>query len=85
MRLFKIALAYSLPPFIFTRFGIAHIDCDEIIQAYAGEIFQRLSADGQTIVLMLDQSKINEFKVLAELENGKIQMVEPGGIEPPTS
>lgn len=38
-----------------------HIDCDEIMKAYAGEIFQRLSSDGRTVVLMLDQSKINEL------------------------
>ena len=31
------------------------------MEAYAGEIFQRLAADGQTIVLMLDQSKINDM------------------------
>lgn len=28
---------------------------------YAGEIFTRLAAQGQTIVVMLDQSKINDF------------------------
>lgn len=43
------------------QLGNAHIDCDEIMEAYAGEIFQRLSAGGQTVVLMLDQSKINEL------------------------
>ena len=41
--------------------GNTHIDCDEIMEAYAGEIIQRLAADGQTIVLMLDQSKINDL------------------------
>jgi hypothetical protein len=41
--------------------GNAHIDCDEIMEAYAGEIFQRLVETGQTIVLMLDQSKINDL------------------------
>jgi hypothetical protein len=41
--------------------GNAHIDCGEVMQSYAGEIFRRLGAAGQTIVLMLDQSKINEL------------------------
>ena len=41
--------------------GNTHIDCDEIMEAYACEIFRRLAADGQTIVLMLDQSKINDL------------------------
>ena len=36
-----------------------HIDSDEIMAAYAGEIFRRLSNNGQVIVLMIDQSKIN--------------------------
>ena len=41
--------------------GNPHIDCDEIMQAYAGEIFRHLTAADQTIVLMLDQSKINDL------------------------
>lgn len=41
--------------------GNAHIDCGEVMQTYAGEIFQRLATARQTIVLMLDQSKINDL------------------------
>lgn len=37
-----------------------HIDCDEVAAGYAGEIFERLSARGQTIVLMIDQSHVND-------------------------
>ncbi len=38
-----------------------HIDCDEIAAGYASEIFERLSAQGQTIVLMIDQSHVNDI------------------------
>ena len=38
-----------------------HIDCDEISAGYAREVFERLSAEGQTIVLMMDQSHINDI------------------------
>ena len=41
--------------------GNVHIDCGEVMRSYAGEVFQRLAAAGQTIVLMLDQSKINDL------------------------
>ena len=41
--------------------GNTHINCDEIMEAYASEVFQHLAATKQTIVLMLDQSKINEL------------------------
>ncbi len=41
--------------------GNTKITCDEVMAAYAGEIFARLAAQGQTIVLMLDQSKVNDF------------------------
>ena len=40
--------------------GNRKIDCDEVMAAYAGEIFERLARSGQTIVLMLDQSKLND-------------------------
>tara|TARA_B100001173_G_scaffold304990_1_gene309790 strand:- start:19 stop:1113 length:1095 start_codon:yes stop_codon:yes gene_type:complete len=40
--------------------GNSHIDTDEVMQAYVGEIFRRHSEAGETIVLALDQSKINE-------------------------
>ena len=40
--------------------GNGKIDCDEVMAAYAGEIFERLARSGQTIVLMLDQSKLND-------------------------
>ncbi len=40
--------------------GNTHIDTDKVMQAYAGEIFRRQCEAGQTIVLALDQSKINE-------------------------
>ena len=36
-----------------------HIDCSEVMQAYAGDVFARLASKGQTIVLMIDQSHIN--------------------------
>ena len=41
--------------------GNEKIDCDVVMAAYAVEIFARLAAQGQTIVLMLDQSKLNDF------------------------
>ena len=41
--------------------GNAKINCDEVMAVYAGEIFARLAAQGQTIVVMLDQSKVNDF------------------------
>ena len=41
--------------------GNAKINCDEVMAVYAGEIFARLAAQGQTIVMMLDQSKVNDF------------------------
>ena len=40
--------------------GNGHIDSDEVMQAYAGEIFHRQYEAGETLVLALDQSKINE-------------------------
>ena len=42
------------------QLGNCHIDTDEVMQAYAGEIFRRLCDAGETIVLALDQSKLNE-------------------------
>jgi hypothetical protein len=36
-----------------------HIDVDEVSGAYAREVLEMLSADGLTIVLMMDQSHIN--------------------------
>ena len=41
--------------------GNAKINCDEVMAVYAGEILARLAAQGQTIVVMLDQSKVNDF------------------------
>ncbi len=38
----------------------SHIDCAEIMQAYAGDVFTRLASNGETIVLMMDQSHIND-------------------------
>ncbi len=38
----------------------SHIDCAEIMQAYAGDVFTRLASNGETIVLMMDQSPIND-------------------------
>jgi hypothetical protein len=56
-------LAASLPRKIGSRdhryqyisrlLGNAKIDCDEVMAVYAGEIFARLAAQGQTIVVML--------------------------------
>jgi hypothetical protein len=40
--------------------GNSHINGDEVMQAYAGEIFRRHNEAGETIVLALDQSKLNE-------------------------
>jgi len=40
--------------------GNPHIDPDEIMQAYAGEIFCRHCEAEETTVLALDQSKLNE-------------------------
>lgn len=40
--------------------GNAHIDTDEVMQAYAGEILRRQCEAGETVVLALDQSKLNE-------------------------
>ncbi len=47
--------------YISRALGNTKIDCDEVMAAYAGEIFARLAAQGQTIVVMLDQSKVNDF------------------------
>jgi hypothetical protein len=38
-----------------------HIDNDAVMKPYAMEIFARLSKQGQTIILMMDQSKINDL------------------------
>jgi len=64
-------LAASLPRKIGSRdhryqyisrlLGNTKIICDEVMAVYAGEIFARLAARGQTIVVMLDQSKVNDF------------------------
>lgn len=40
--------------------GNSHIDCTEIMLAYAGDVFARLASNGETIVLMIDQSHIND-------------------------
>ena len=40
--------------------GNSHIDTDEVMQAYVGEIFRRHREAGETTVLALDQSKLNE-------------------------
>lgn len=40
--------------------GNSHIDTDEVMQAYVGEIFRRQCEAGETIVLALDQSKLND-------------------------
>ena len=38
-----------------------HIDCLDVMKSYGQEIFLRLTAQGQTLVLMMDQSKINDL------------------------
>ena len=38
-----------------------HIDCDAVMKSYAQELFSRLGGRGQTLVLMMDQSKINDL------------------------
>ena len=40
--------------------GNSHINCDDVMQAYATEVFTKLGAQGQTIVLMIDQSHAND-------------------------
>ena len=40
--------------------GNCHIDTDEVMQAYAGEVLRRQCKAGKTVVLALDQSKLNE-------------------------
>lgn len=40
--------------------GNSHIVSDEVMKAYAEEIFQRQCDAGETVVLALDQSKIND-------------------------
>lgn len=44
-----------------------HIDCDDVMKPYAAEIFVRLGEQGQTIVLMMDQSKINDLNQILML------------------
>lgn len=46
--------------YISRQLGNCHVDTDEVMAAYAGEIFDRQSEAGETVVLALDQSKINE-------------------------
>ncbi len=38
-----------------------HIDFLDVMKAYARELFSRLTKQGQTLVLMMDQSKINDL------------------------
>ena len=38
-----------------------HIDVDKVSSAYARSVLERLCAEGQTLILMIDQSHINEF------------------------
>ena len=45
--------------FVSRVLGNFHIDCDVVMRAYADDIFTRLAAQGETIVLMIDQSHIN--------------------------
>jgi len=40
--------------------GNDHIDPDQVMQACASEIFRRQHEVGQTLVLALDQSRLNE-------------------------
>ena len=40
--------------------GNSHIDTDEVMRAYVGEIFRRQCEAAETIVLALDQSKLND-------------------------
>lgn len=46
--------------YISRQLGNGHIDSDEVMQAYAGEIFRRQCEAGETVVLALDQSKVND-------------------------
>ena len=39
----------------------SHIDCDCVMKPFAMEVFMRLCGQGQTIVVMMDQSKINDL------------------------
>ncbi len=49
------------------------------LAAYAGEIFARLAAQGQTIVLMLDQSKVNDFNEVLMVSVRIARFRWPGG------
>jgi hypothetical protein len=40
--------------------GNEHIDTDAVMAPFAGEILQRASADGQRLVLIIDQTQANE-------------------------
>lgn len=41
--------------------GNEKIDCDAVMTSFAGEVARRLSAAGQTLVVMMDQSHINDL------------------------
>jgi hypothetical protein len=41
--------------------GNSKIDCDEVIASLAGEVAVKLSAQGQTLIVMMDQSHINDL------------------------
>lgn len=45
--------------------GNSHIDTDEVMQASVGEIFRRQCEAGETIVLAVDQSKLDTRKNLS--------------------
>ncbi len=54
-----IAEADKRYQYIERQLSNAHIDGDEVSGAYARDVLERLSAKGQTIILMMDQSHIN--------------------------
>jgi hypothetical protein len=39
----------------------AHIDCDAMMASYAGEVARQLTANGATLIVMMDQSHINDL------------------------
>ena len=38
-----------------------HIDCDAMMASYAGEVARQLTANGGTLIVMMDQSHINDL------------------------
>ncbi len=71
--------------------GNCHIDTDEVMQAYVAEIFRRQCEARETIVLTLDQSKLNEghevLMVLVRMRDRALPVAwrraQPGTVQKP--